>query len=48
MPVTAPIMKVENCKRYGATVIIKGENMGETKAQALKMSRDRGLMYING
>ena len=36
MPVIAPIMKVENCKKYGATVIIHGANMGESKEHALR------------
>ena len=48
MPVVAPIMKVENCKKYGATVIIHGQNIGEARERALVMGKDRGLMYING
>lgn len=48
MPVVAPIMKVENCKKFGATVIIKGQNVGESKDAALRMGKERGLMYING
>ena len=48
MPVVAPIMKVENCKRYGAQVVIHGQNIGESKEQALKIGRQNGLVYING
>ena len=48
MPVVAPIMKVENCKRYGAKVIIHGQNIGESREHALKISKSQGLMYING
>eukprot|EP00095_Tigriopus_kingsejongensis_P001633 maker-scaffold121_size336169-snap-gene-0.13 protein:Tk01633 transcript:maker-scaffold121_size336169-snap-gene-0.13-mRNA-1 annotation:"hypothetical protein BRAFLDRAFT_286400" len=48
MPVIAPIMKVENCKKYGANVVIAGENMGDAKAHALKLGQERGLLYING
>ena len=31
MPVVAPIMKIQNCKNYGATVIIHGQNIGESR-----------------
>ena len=48
MPVVAPIMKVENCKKYGATVIIHGQNIGEARERALVMGQDKGYMYING
>ena len=48
MPVVAPIMKVENCKKYGATVIIHGQNIGEARDKALVLGKDKGLMYING
>ncbi len=48
MPVVAPIMKIENCKRYGATVVIHGENMGESRDHGLRMARERGMLYVNG
>merc|ERR1719347_425146 len=48
MPRVAPIMKVENCKKYGANIIIHGENIGESRTQALKIGAKRGLMYVNG
>ena len=31
MPVVAPIMKVENCKKYGANIIITGQDIGESR-----------------
>ena len=31
MPVVAPIMKVENCKKFGANVLIHGANIGESR-----------------
>ena len=34
MPVVAPIMKIQNCKNYGATVIIHGQNIGESRQAA--------------
>jgi len=48
MPIVAPIMKVENCKKYGANVIIHGENIGESRTHALKIAAKRGFMYVNG
>jgi len=48
MPIVAPIMKVEKCKRYGASVIVKGQDMGESRMIALKMSRKLGICYVNG
>merc|ERR1719445_2145849 len=48
MPVVAPIMKVENCKKYGANVIVHGKDIGESREKALVLGKDKGLMYING
>ena len=48
MPIVAPIMKVENCKKYGASVIIQGENIGESRTHALKIGAKKNLMYVNG
>merc|ERR1719400_1809342 len=48
MPVVAPIMKVENCKKFGATVIIHGANIGESRDKALVIGKEKGYMYVNG
>ena len=48
MPIVAPIMKVENCKKYGANVIIHGADIGESRLLALKIGKKKGLQYING
>merc|ERR550539_1609491 len=48
MPIVAPIMKVENCKRYGANVIIQGADLGESRVHALKLGKKYGMLYING
>ena len=39
---------MENCKKYGANVIIHGENIGESRTHALKIAAKRGFMYVNG
>jgi hypothetical protein len=48
MPVIAPIMKVENCKKYGATVVSFGQNLGESREKALEISKEKDFLYING
>merc|ERR1739844_636419 len=48
MPIVAPIMKVENCKKYGANVIIQGADIGESRTHALKIVAKKGMVYING
>ena len=48
MPIVAPIMKVENCKKYGANVIVHGKDIGESRERALEIGKAKGLMYING
>jgi len=48
MPIVAPIMKVENCKNYGAKVVVHGADIGESRLHALKLAHKKGLMYING
>ena len=48
MPVVAPIMKVENCKKFGATVVINGADIWESREHALVIGNSKGLMYVNG
>lgn len=48
MPIIAPIMKMQKCKEYKANVIMEGRDMNEAKKLAIKMSKEKGLTYING
>ncbi|GMT14829.1 hypothetical protein PFISCL1PPCAC_6126, partial [Pristionchus fissidentatus] len=48
MPVFAPLMKIQMCRSYGATVLLKGNNIGKAKDYAMHLSRERKLKYING
>lgn len=48
MPTVAPIIKIEACRNFGATVIVQGINMKESKHLALKLSKEKGIIYING
>jgi threonine dehydratase len=47
MPTTTPLIKVNNTKAYGATVVLFGENYDEAYAHALELSRDRGLTFVH-
>jgi threonine dehydratase len=48
MPKFAPLLKITNCQRLGATVVLHGEDFGEAKAHAHKIARERGLAYVDG
>lgn len=48
MPVVAPRMKVNRCRRYGATIILHGNNMSEAKKRAREIAKEQGLAFING
>jgi hypothetical protein len=40
MPTIAPIMKVNNCKSFGAIVIVKGQDLGEVSLGSKMSHRD--------
>lgn len=46
MPQTAPLTKVEKCRKFGANVVLHGQHIGEAKEQAQKEYGH--LKYING
>ena len=48
MPIVAPIMKIQACRKHGATVVVQGKDMGEAKRVAMEMAKDQNLIYING
>jgi len=48
MPTVAPMTKVQNCRLFGANIIIHGGHIGEAKDYALQDPALQGLTYING
>lgn len=48
MPTVAPIIKIEACRNFGANVIVQGNNMKESKHLALRLSKEKNVIYING
>ncbi len=48
MPVFAPLIKVTNCQRLGATVIQHGSTFDEARLRAQELSKDNQLTYVHG
>jgi threonine dehydratase len=48
MPLFAPLTKVVNCRRFGAQVILRGNDIGEARAHADEIAASNGQTYING
>jgi threonine dehydratase len=48
MPCFAPLTKVVNCRRFGASVVLEGNNIAEARARADVIAAEHGQTYING
>ncbi|HEY3661992.1 MAG TPA: threonine ammonia-lyase [Chthoniobacterales bacterium] len=48
MPKFAPLIKINNCQKLGATVVLEGKDFAEAKARAHEIAREQGLAYIDG
>src|SRR5947208_16982738 len=48
MPKFAPLVKVSNCQKLGATVVLHGKDFGEAKAHAHTIATEKRLAYIDG
>jgi threonine dehydratase len=48
MPKEASIMKIQKCRNFKATVLVKGNGMAEAKRIAMELSKESGMPYING
>lgn len=48
MPDYAPLIKVTNCRRLGARVIVRGHDFAEARAAADALVDKEGLTYIHG
>ncbi len=48
MPKFAPLIKVNNCQKLGATVVLHGKDFGEAKAHGHEIATEKGLAYIDG
>jgi threonine dehydratase len=48
MPKFAPLIKINNCQKLGATVVLYGKDFGEAKAHGHEIAKEKGLAYIDG
>lgn len=48
MPDYAPLIKITTCQRLGATVLIRGQDFAEARAEADTLVASQGLTYIHG
>jgi len=48
MPKFAPLIKVTNCQKLGATFVFHGTDFGEAKAYAHEFAKEKGLAYVDG
>ncbi len=48
MPQYAPLIKVETCRRFGASVVNHGESFVEARDHAERLVAQRGLTYVHG
>jgi threonine dehydratase len=48
MPKWAPLVKVSNCRSFGAEIMFCGESYDAARAKARELSAERGLTYIPG
>src|SRR5690606_30812420 len=48
MPLNAPLIKVNTCARFGATVVQHGESFADARRHADERAARDGLTYIHG
>jgi len=48
MPQYAPLIKITNCQRLGANVVLHGHDFAEARARARDLAAEKGLAYIDG
>jgi len=48
MPKYAPLIKIGNCQKLGANVVLHGKDFTEAKEHAHEIANERGLAYIDG
>jgi len=47
MPRFAPAVKVENTRRFGATVVLEGDTFDDARAHGLALARERGFTLVH-
>ena len=47
MPTSTPFVKVQRTRELGATVVLRGEGLAESGAEALRLAEEEGRTYIH-
>src|SRR3954447_17526897 len=47
MPRFAPAVKIENTRRFGATVVLEGDTFDDARALGLQLAQERGLTVVH-
>jgi threonine dehydratase len=48
MPKHAPLIKVNNCQKLGANLVLHGKDFGQAKTRAHEIAAEKGMAYIDG
>src|SRR3954462_15394770 len=48
MPRWAPLVKVTNCRTFGADVLLEAENFADAYQRAQRIGKERGLLFVPG
>jgi len=48
MPHFAPLIKITNCEKMGAKVLLHGETFGEAQDEAHRLEQQQNLAYVHG
>jgi threonine dehydratase len=47
MPTTTPFVKVQRTRELGATVVLRGDGLGEAEVEACRLAADEGRTYVH-
>jgi threonine dehydratase len=48
MPKWAPLVKVSNCRSFGAQILLEGESYDDARAKAKQLAEEKGMVYVPG
>jgi len=48
MPKWSPLVKVKNCRSFGANILLHGDAYDDAKREAKRLAEEKGLTYIPG
>ncbi len=48
MPTGAPLVKITNCRGFGAETILFGDSLDQARVRARELSAERGSLYVHG